>query len=86
MQRPWDHVPTARARMPGDHWRQVVDLPGRELMLGGTGVRRREQQEQGVLAVPVELEAEVAELRARGVEFEEYDQPGLCTVEGIAST
>jgi len=55
-------------------------------MLGGIGVRRREQQEQGVLAVPVELEAEVAELRARGVEFEEYDQPGLCTVEGIAST
>jgi len=33
-----------------------------------------------------DLEAEVAELRARGVEFEEYDQPGLCTVEGIAST
>ena len=33
-----------------------------------------------------DLEAEVAELRARGVEFEEYDQPDLRTVEGIAST
>ena len=33
-----------------------------------------------------DLEAEVAELRARGVEFEEYDQPGLRTVDGIAVT
>jgi catechol 2,3-dioxygenase-like lactoylglutathione lyase family enzyme len=33
-----------------------------------------------------DLEAEVTELRARGVEFEEYDQPGLRTVEGIAIT
>jgi catechol 2,3-dioxygenase-like lactoylglutathione lyase family enzyme len=33
-----------------------------------------------------DLEAEVAELRDRGVEFEEYDQPGLRTVEGIART
>src|SRR5215472_1484889 len=33
-----------------------------------------------------DVEAEVAELRARGVEFEEYDQPGLRTVDGIAVT
>jgi len=33
-----------------------------------------------------DLEAEVAELRGRGVEFEEYDQPGLRTVNGIAVT
>ena len=33
-----------------------------------------------------DLEAEVTELRARGVEFEEYDQPGLRTVDGIAVT
>jgi len=33
-----------------------------------------------------DLEAEVAELRERGVEFEEYDQPGLRTVDGIART
>lgn len=31
-----------------------------------------------------DLEAEVAELRRRGVVFEEYDLPGLRTVEGIA--
>jgi catechol 2,3-dioxygenase-like lactoylglutathione lyase family enzyme len=33
-----------------------------------------------------DLEAEVADLRGRGVEFEEYDQPGLRTVDGIATT
>jgi len=32
-----------------------------------------------------DLEAEVAELRARGVVFEEYDMPGLKTVNGIAT-
>ena len=31
-----------------------------------------------------DIEAEVAELRARGVKFEEYDMPGLETVNGIA--
>ena len=37
------------------------------------------------LAFEVEdLEAVVTELRARGVEFEEYDFPGLTTVDGIA--
>jgi catechol 2,3-dioxygenase-like lactoylglutathione lyase family enzyme len=33
-----------------------------------------------------DLEAEVAELKARGVVFEEYDLPGLKTVDGIATT
>jgi catechol 2,3-dioxygenase-like lactoylglutathione lyase family enzyme len=33
-----------------------------------------------------DIEAEVAELRARGVVFEEYDLPGLKTVDGIATT
>jgi predicted enzyme related to lactoylglutathione lyase len=32
-----------------------------------------------------DVEAEVAELRARGVVFEEYDAPGLKTVNGIAT-
>jgi catechol-2,3-dioxygenase len=31
-----------------------------------------------------DLAAEVSELRDRGVEVEEYDEPGLKTVEGIA--
>jgi len=33
-----------------------------------------------------DVEAEVAELKARGVTFEEYDTPGLKTVNGIATT
>ena len=32
-----------------------------------------------------DLEAEVADLRSRGVVFEEYDFPGLKTVDGIAT-
>jgi predicted enzyme related to lactoylglutathione lyase len=32
-----------------------------------------------------DLEAEVRELRARGVVFEDYDMPGLKTVDGIAT-
>lgn len=31
-----------------------------------------------------DLDAEVADLRSRGVELEEYDGPGLKTVDGIA--
>jgi catechol 2,3-dioxygenase-like lactoylglutathione lyase family enzyme len=33
-----------------------------------------------------DIEAEVAELRSRGVVFEEYDFPGLRTENGIAQT
>ena len=43
-------------------------------------------QHQLAAWVAEDLEAEVAELRDRGVEFEEYDQPGLRTVDGIART
>jgi hypothetical protein len=32
-----------------------------------------------------DLDAAVAELRERGVVFEEYDLPGLTTVDGIAT-
>jgi hypothetical protein len=31
-----------------------------------------------------DIEATVAEVRSRGVVFEEYDMPGLTTVSGIA--
>jgi catechol 2,3-dioxygenase-like lactoylglutathione lyase family enzyme len=33
-----------------------------------------------------DLSAEMADLRARGVTFEEYDLPGLKTVDGVAET
>ena len=32
-----------------------------------------------------DIEATVAELRSRGVEFEEYDMPGVETIDGIAA-
>ena len=32
-----------------------------------------------------DLEAEVAELRGKGVEFEDYDMPGLTTEDGIST-
>lgn len=35
--------------------------------------------------VATDIEAEVRALRDRGVEFEEYDFPGLKTVDGIAT-
>ena len=43
-------------------------------------------QHQLAAWVVADLAAEVAELRGRGVVFEEYDQPGLRTVDGIATT
>jgi catechol 2,3-dioxygenase-like lactoylglutathione lyase family enzyme len=46
----------------------------------------RTAQHQLAAWVVEDLAAEVAELRGRGVVFEEYDQPGLRTVDGIATT
>jgi catechol 2,3-dioxygenase-like lactoylglutathione lyase family enzyme len=43
-------------------------------------------QHQLAAWVVEDLDAEVAELHARGVVFEEYDLPGLRTVNGIART
>jgi hypothetical protein len=43
-------------------------------------------QHQLAAWVVEDLAAEVAELRGRGVVFEEYAQPGLRTVDGIATT
>jgi catechol 2,3-dioxygenase-like lactoylglutathione lyase family enzyme len=34
--------------------------------------------------VVADLDGEMADLRSRGVVFEDYDQPGLKTVEGVA--
>ncbi|MEP7042579.1 MAG: VOC family protein [Dokdonella sp.] len=33
-----------------------------------------------------DIDSEVAELKARGVRFEEYDEPGIRTANGIADT
>jgi catechol 2,3-dioxygenase-like lactoylglutathione lyase family enzyme len=36
--------------------------------------------------VVAHIKAEVAALRARGIEFEEFDRPGIKTVDGIAQS
>jgi predicted enzyme related to lactoylglutathione lyase len=48
---------------------------------GGAGTSKASQAFWQV----ADVEREVAELRARGVIFEEYDGPGLKTVNGIAT-
>jgi predicted enzyme related to lactoylglutathione lyase len=48
---------------------------------GGAGTSQASQAFWQV----TDLEADVRELRAKGVVFEEYDMPGLKTVDGIAT-
>src|SRR6266850_7383043 len=48
---------------------------------GGAGTSKASQAFWQV----ADVEAEVAELRAKGVVFEEYNMPGLETVNGIAT-
>ena len=56
---------------------------GVEFALYGSGGRADGSFTQMTFTVP-DLETEVAELRSRGVAFEEYDIPGLETIGGIA--
>jgi catechol 2,3-dioxygenase-like lactoylglutathione lyase family enzyme len=69
----------------------LVDVPGSQLYRCGSGsylviYEGAGRPEQHVATFLIEaIDDEVAGLRARGVEFEEYDQPELQTVDGIAS-
>ena len=57
---------------------------------GGTGFSAYETPSAGQAAHTLaswkvsDLDAEMAELRGRGIVFEEYDVPGLKTVNGVA--
>jgi hypothetical protein len=69
-----------------------VDLPGSQLYRCGLGSylviyeASGSRPEQHVATFLVdEIEDEVAALRGRGVTFEEYDLPGLKTVDGVAA-
>jgi catechol 2,3-dioxygenase-like lactoylglutathione lyase family enzyme len=53
------------------------------LVLTKSGTGSTEEQTKASWRVD-DLAAELAELRSRGVEIEEYDGPGLKTVDGIA--
>lgn len=56
---------------------------GRFLLFPSPGAGTAQNTVMGFAAE--DIEAEVRALRDRGVEFEEYDFPGLKTVDGIAS-
>jgi catechol-2,3-dioxygenase len=53
------------------------------LVVTRSSVRSDEQQTKASWRV-ADVAAEVAELRARGVEVVEYNEPGLKTVDGVA--
>jgi catechol-2,3-dioxygenase len=53
------------------------------LVISGSTVGTNDGQTQAVFRVK-DLRGEVAELRRRGVKIEEYDIPGVKTVDGIA--
>src|SRR4051794_16473354 len=54
-----------------------------ELVITKSETGTADEQTQASWRV-TDVAAEVAELRARGVEVQEYDSPGLKTVDGIA--
>lgn len=56
---------------------------GSVFSLARSGGARSGTHTQVVFTVP-DVRAEVEELRGRGVAFEEYDLPGIHTVDGIA--
>jgi catechol-2,3-dioxygenase len=53
------------------------------LVVTRSSVRTTDQQTKASWRV-ADVAAEVAELRARGVEVAEYDEPGLKTTDGVA--
>src|SRR5215469_14209128 len=73
------------ASCPDEHRRAACCTAGRCFLRFSSPGAGTAQHQLAAWAVE-DLAAEVAELRARGVEFEEYDEPGLRTVDGIAVT
>jgi len=56
---------------------------GNQLAVSKSAVGTADEQTQAAWRV-TDLEEEIAILRSRGVEIQEYDLPGLKTVDGIA--
>lgn len=61
-------------------------LQGRRLLLLFASSEAGTAQHQLGAWLVGDLATAVAQLRGRGVVFEDYDQPGLRTVDGIATT
>jgi catechol 2,3-dioxygenase-like lactoylglutathione lyase family enzyme len=71
-------------RLEGDMDSALVEVgPSDRLLLYRSSYRRGETTYASLLCDDVE--GTVRELRGKGVKFEEYDFPGLKTVDGIAS-
>src|SRR4029453_578900 len=73
--------------LPSEEYAEVVIYPcgkGTWAALNSPGTRGTNKASCAFWAVD-DLEAEMAELRSRGVVFEEYDMPGLKTKNGIAT-
>src|SRR6266545_6302955 len=62
----------------------IYECGGAEVFLYPTSNAGTSKASQAYWQV-ADVEAEVAELKARGVKFEEYDMPGMKTVNGIAT-
>jgi catechol 2,3-dioxygenase-like lactoylglutathione lyase family enzyme len=72
-------------RLEGDMNSAFVEVgPSDRLLLYKSSYRRGETTYCSFLTADVE--GSVRELKGKGVKFEEYDFPGLKTVDGIAST
>jgi predicted enzyme related to lactoylglutathione lyase len=93
------YIPAADVARARRFYEQKVGLTAREEVAGGvvyecgkgswiflypSGGAGTSQASQAFWQVD-DLAAEVADLRKRGVVFEEYDLPGLKTVKGIAT-
>lgn len=70
--------------LPDDPETAVVEVGHGYLLLYKSGFRRGETTAASFMVTDVERT--VDELRGRGVTFEEYDQPGLKTERGIATS
>ena len=75
------YIPASNIARARTFYEEKVGLVPREEIAGGAGTSKASQAFWQVK----DVEAEVAELKARGVTFEEYDMPGLKTVNGIAT-
>ena len=72
-------------RLQGDMDSALVEIGDSDRLLLYKSSYRRGETTYASLIVD-DVESTVRELRGRGVSFEEYDFPGLKTVDGIATT
>jgi catechol 2,3-dioxygenase-like lactoylglutathione lyase family enzyme len=88
---PAENLERARRFYEGELGVELKEAPGGLMGMTGSGTglfiyqaaRTKAEHTAATFVVPSVVEA-VAQLRSHGVVFEEYDLPGLKTVEGIA--